>query len=571
MDSIEFADIYLRPYIRKGNEIIPEYCPFCMGGKHKDKRTFALNIEKGTYNCKRGKCNEKGSLNKLLEYFNIRRNDNMKALNLEVINKEYNKPVDKFLPINVKCEKYLSGRSISRKTMDAYCIKSDKTGNIVFPFYEGEDLVFVKYRVPGDIKKGFCKSWREENTKPVLFGMQLRDTDKPLCIFEGEIDAMSGHEAGIPNCVSVPSGANDLTWLDTCYDFINSFEEVYLFIDNDESGRKLKDNLKKRLTNPTILEVNYDAKDANELLVKNGVADVRSSYEKAGEIPKYGIKCLSSIKPLDFRKIEMVPSGIDALDSDIGGFMLGDISVWTGLSGSGKSTIVGQIMLEAVYNNYNGCIYSGELSPERVKYWMDLQLASSQNIRSEHFDNLNRSYYTVPQSIQDKAREFYERGLFIYDNSDIHLEEHENIFDVFEYAYNRYGCKVFLVDNLMTAITPDKNRNTYEQQSFFIGELAKLARNKNVHIHVVAHLKKTNFKVNCFDISGSADITNRAANIFLVEQISSSNKKVKVAILKNRSDGVKKQYYLNYCDKSRRIYEQNAEYRDYFDRKKKNS
>ena len=40
----------------KGNEIIPDYCPFCQGGSHKDRNTFALNVMTGAYNCKRGNC-----------------------------------------------------------------------------------------------------------------------------------------------------------------------------------------------------------------------------------------------------------------------------------------------------------------------------------------------------------------------------------------------------------------------------------------------------------------------------------------------------------------------------------
>ena len=49
----------------KGNEIIPQYCPFCKGGEHKDRETFALNIDTGVYNCKRGKCQEHGHLTNL--------------------------------------------------------------------------------------------------------------------------------------------------------------------------------------------------------------------------------------------------------------------------------------------------------------------------------------------------------------------------------------------------------------------------------------------------------------------------------------------------------------------------
>jgi len=40
----------------KGREIIPDFCPFCKGGSHNDRYTFALNIETGAYNCKRGNC-----------------------------------------------------------------------------------------------------------------------------------------------------------------------------------------------------------------------------------------------------------------------------------------------------------------------------------------------------------------------------------------------------------------------------------------------------------------------------------------------------------------------------------
>jgi twinkle protein len=568
MNLNEFADQYLYPYKRKGNEIVPEYCPFCFGGKNHDKHTFALNVEKGTYNCKRGKCNEKGTYNNLLNKFNIRRNNKMRTFDLESINKEYCKPVDNYLSINEKCAQYLLGRGISKNTIDSFSIKSDKEGNIVFPFYEDDKLVFVKYRIPGDIKKGFRKSWREKNTKPVLFGMQLCDTDKPLCMFEGEIDAMSGYESGIPNCVSVPSGANDLTWLDTCFDFMNKFEKVYLFIDNDEAGRTLVNNLTKKLTRQEIYVVKYDGKDANELLVSKGGDIVKDSYEKATEVPRFGIKSMSSIPPLDFSKVEMIPSGLPSLDRDMGGFIHGDVSVWTGKSGSGKSTMLGQILINAVHNDFNVCIYSGELSPDRVKYWMDLQIASSENIESVYFENLDKSYNTIPQDIQRKINEFYDKKVFIYDNFDMDEDSRDSIFKVFEYAYKRYNCRVFLVDNLMTAITPNSNISYYEQQSTFIGDLTKFAGTYNVHIHVVAHTRKTSGKVTSFDISGSADIINRAANVLSIERVFNTDNKLKLSVLKNRWEGIENEYWLEFCPECKRIFEPNCECKDYLDKKK---
>ena len=55
-------------YKEKGGEIIPRICPYCQGGQHHDKETFAINIETGAYNCKRGSCGVSGSIKQLCEY-----------------------------------------------------------------------------------------------------------------------------------------------------------------------------------------------------------------------------------------------------------------------------------------------------------------------------------------------------------------------------------------------------------------------------------------------------------------------------------------------------------------------
>lgn len=67
----EFADKYLAPYKLKGDEVIPERCPFCHGGEHGDKYTFALNAETGAYNCKRGTCGVQGAFPDLLQNFGL--------------------------------------------------------------------------------------------------------------------------------------------------------------------------------------------------------------------------------------------------------------------------------------------------------------------------------------------------------------------------------------------------------------------------------------------------------------------------------------------------------------------
>ena len=56
-----------------------------------------------------------------------------------------------------------------------------------------EKLIYVSYRGCG---KGAIKGGCEPNTKPILWGIQHIDKDKPLVITEGQPDAMAVYEAG---------------------------------------------------------------------------------------------------------------------------------------------------------------------------------------------------------------------------------------------------------------------------------------------------------------------------------------------------------------------------------------
>ena len=127
--------------------------------------------------------------------------------------------------------------------------------------------------------------------------MQLCDPEYPLCIFEGELDAMSGYEAGLPNCVSVPSGAQDFTWIDTCWAFLERFKSVYLFGDNDEPGQQMQQTVMDKLVGWNLFEVIHECKDANELLVKKGAVSLLTAYAAAKEAPVYGLLDLGEIEP----------------------------------------------------------------------------------------------------------------------------------------------------------------------------------------------------------------------------------------------------------------------------------
>src|SRR5690554_4609003 len=156
---------------------------------------------------------------------------------------EYTKPKTKLERITDDASGYLTGRGISKETQKAWKVCADGGGNIVFPYFDEQGQhVFNKFRSTRE-----KKMWRESGTKPILYGMDKCNPEKPLVIVEGEIDCLSLAEAGIKNVTSVPSGTQDLTWLTTCWGFLEKFKKIILWVDNDEPGKELERKLIKKL------------------------------------------------------------------------------------------------------------------------------------------------------------------------------------------------------------------------------------------------------------------------------------------------------------------------------------
>jgi len=109
------------------------------------------------------------------------------------------------------------------------------------------------------------------------------------------------------------------------------------------------------------------------------------------------------------------------------------------------------------------------------------------------------------------------KKLILYDNSIVKSSERNAILERFQLAQKHYGCKLFVVDNLMSAHIPiDKERDYYRAQSNFVGELVEFSLQTKSHVILVSHPRKESSGDRNDDVAGSADITNRAHNVLWV-------------------------------------------------------
>jgi archaellum biogenesis ATPase FlaH len=493
----------------KGSEIIPRYCPFCNGGNSKDRDTFALNVETGLYNCKRSTCGAQGTLSQLCEKLGVPFREKVYEPRRKK-EKTHIKPKVIPQPITTsKISSYLAKRKFSQQTLSLLKV-SEIDGKITFPYYENKELVMVKYR--HETPDGKWKSFSmEPGGKLVFWGMDLCSPDMPLVITEGEMDTLSVWECGIQG-VSLPNGCKSLDCVDLCWDWLKQFKTYYIWTDNDEGGIEARNNLIKRLGPSKCLIVAHPRyKDANEVLYFEGKDGVIKCISDAEAIPLIGLKSLAELPEYDPTKDILVPTGIYEVDDSIeGGLRMGEVSIWTGFNSSGKSTLLGQVMLNAIDQGFNICVYSGELPDRIFRYWVDLQAAGPEYIKQE--TNKRNKLINKPDfKIIPHIRNWYSDKFWLYSSEEVTTQE--AILEVFEYAYRRHDCKIFMADNLMSlALGAHSDSDFYRKQADFIGRCKDFVKKYDTHIHIVAHPRKSqNGEI---DVAGSGNITNWADNVF---------------------------------------------------------
>lgn len=503
---------------RRGHELQLLRCPYCGSD---DKWTFSINLETGMFKCLRASCGAHGNMITLAKDFNFSLGDA----------DEYYGPRRKYRTLKRDGGKpeptesavaYLESRGISRKIAERYHITTRKDNEkiLVFPFYDEEDeLQFVKYRKTDfDKTRDRNKEWCQKDCKPILFGMDNCEKDGDgliLILTEGQIDSLSVAEAGLRNVVSVPTGANGFTWVPYCWDFLNSYSGLCVFGDHERGKITLLDEMARRFRGQVyhVRPEDYQGcKDANELLLKHGKEAVRNAVTNAVPIENPRIKKLSDVEHVDISQLQKVSTGIGALDALLGGFYLGQLVVLTGRCGDGKSTLANQFVAYAVRERKPVFYYSGELMDWYVQDWFDRQVAGPNHINKIVAEN-GHEEYAVDGAVLPQIHEWYEDYCYLYNNSIIEDGEEEEVklTDTIQEAIAQYGCKIIVIDNLMTAIADDLASDLYRQQTRFVRTLAKIAKRDNVLIILVAHPRKRN--VESFendDVSGSANITNLA-------------------------------------------------------------
>lgn len=349
-----------------------------------------------------------------------------------------------------------------------------------------------------------------------------------------------------------------------CRPFFELFPYVVIVTPNSIARERLAKELHPRLSTSDVYVI-QDAgfrgcKTIREYIDAYGHDRLLDIYSGAVELPAYGILDLSEVEIRDLTKVPRTLSGFERLDKSIAGFFAGELSVWTGKRGIGKSTILSQLLLEAIDQGHKVCAYSGELDRAQFREWAYLQAAGPEHIGYRDDPITGKLLPTVNPQVDKLISEWLHERFWLFDLERNTRHDPEAILSQFAYAKMRYNVDVFLVDNIMSVDFDYKRDADFNRiQSQFTQALATFAKRQHVHVHLVVHPRKSSSgkagEVTADDVHGSGDITNRADNVFfLTTRAVEEEQKPMLVTLKNRDFGSKINQWLDFDKKSRRFF-----------------
>ena len=181
--------------------------------------------------------------------------------------------------------------------------------------------------------------------------------------------------------------------------------------------------------------------------------------------------------------------------------------------------------------------YSGELQGYQFRSWIERQAAGDRYINPYQSERQFTDYVPDANALA-KIDQWTDQMCFIYDNESLMVDdEYEPLLETLENSIKNYGCRVLVVDNLMTAMEDDASEDLYRQQTRFVAHLKKMASVFDVCIILVAHPKKGTGSDSDI-ISGSANIGNLADIVLLYERAEDGLEyDSTVKVIKNRTTG----------------------------------
>ncbi|XP_069756222.1 twinkle mtDNA helicase isoform X2 [Narcine bancroftii] len=428
---------------------------------------------------------------------------------------------------------------ITNQTLKNLCVKYFKpTKSLVFPWFSWRDstlkgLKLLSAEQDGDRVTYVASPLPKLNNYNNLFGIHLlMRKDTTLVLTSKELDCLAVAQAtGLP-CASLPRGVSCLP--PALLPYLEQFRKVVLWLGDDllswEASKIFARKLNVRRCSlvrpgdgqPCPLEALAAGLNLGKI-VKGAVPASHKSIISFRQLRDDVFGELANADQVSGIKWQRFPD----LNKLLKGHRKGELTVFTGPTGSGKTTFISECTLDLCTQGVNTLWGSFEISNIRLAKIMLTQFAmqrlddqlDSYDAWADQFENLPLFFMTFhgQQSIK-------------------------SVIDTMQHAVYMYDITHIIIDNLQFMmgqefLTVDK----FSAQDYIIGMFRKFATDNSCHVTLVIHPRKQedDKELQTASIFGTAKASQEADNILILQdkKLVSGQGKRYLQVVKNRFDG----------------------------------
>ena len=436
-------------------------------------------------------------------------------------------------------------RGLTKTACDEYDMKVsyDSNGTVNAHYYpytvKGKIVAYKKrtlpkeFRVVGDLK----------NAKLELFGQsKFQPGGFKVIITEGELDAIAVQQAMLNKykkvypVVSLPSSSN-MKILVANRDWLRSFKEVILMFDQDDAGEKAVAEAAKIIGWDKTKVASLSSNDPCDALIANPSEIISSVFSARRYTPAAIVRGEAIWEAYVERKsVESIPypKCLEGLNHKLDGMRKGEIVLFTSGTGSGKSTMIKEIILELEDN-----------TDESIGL---VSLEESIGDSAEKFIKM----FTPADPTVEQERKAFER---VFGNERLILLDHNgavsdsSLIDQIENLC-LLGCQYIILDHITIAVSEGADGKTgNEAIDSVMSDLLKIVKKHNVWLGLISHLRKSQGRSfeeghlsSIDDIKGSGSIKQISFDIItfsrnLVAEDEDERNTIKLRVLKSRFTG----------------------------------
>lgn len=334
-----------------------------------------------------------------------------------------------------------------------------------------------------------------------------------LC--EGEFDAMAVYEKLKIPALSLPNGCRHLPV--QLLPLLEKFKRIYLWMDDDRPGQEGADLFGNKLgksrcyvvhsslqdRQDTEDEFDFDDDDGNNENVPLHMLDPNAPKD-ANDALLAGIdlaQCLKEAQPLRHERIVTFTNlkkdimreiygkkreihGVQSayfpqlVNKMLKGFRRGEMTVITGPTGIGKTTVLSQMSLDFAQQGVSTLWGSFEIKNHRLAKKMLCQMAGK-----------DLGLKPDVQEFELYAQQFHSLQMYFlnfYGSSNL-----DQVIDAMDYAVYVYDVQHIIIDNLQFMMSGQgSGYERFEMQDRAIEKFRTFATSRNVHITMVIHPRK---------------------------------------------------------------------------------